>query len=163
MKKNIGSDCNEIMDIVYESEKDNSLPLLTQFRLNLHLLFCSDCASKLKVLRELEHIMRTDFLPSSPDFERLIMERLGEEVCPKEEKALAPAGFSFRSWVIIGFFMLLSLPSSFFGINFIEIANSEGLSFLLPVGITIGIIVTCYGALFIGSHLKELSNRFGLR
>jgi hypothetical protein len=30
------------------------------------------------------------------------------------------------------------------------------------VGITIGIVLTCYGALFIGSHLKELMERFGL-
>jgi hypothetical protein len=35
-------------------------------------------------------------------------------------------------------------------------------SFLLPIGITIGVIVTGYGALFIGSHRKELSDRFGL-
>jgi hypothetical protein len=47
--------------------------------------------------------------------------------------------------------------------NFVAIANSEGSSFLLPVGITIGIVLTCYGALFIGSHLKELSSRFRLR
>jgi hypothetical protein len=90
------------------------------------------------------------------------MDRLDEETHSEEEVA-AQAGFSFRSWVIIGFFMLLALPSSFFGMNFVEIANAEGLSFLLPVGITIGIVVTCYGALFIGSHLKELSNRFGIR
>ena len=36
------------------------------------------------------------------------------------------------------------------------------MSFLLPVGITIGVVLTTYGALFIGSHLKELSERFGL-
>jgi len=30
------------------------------------------------------------------------------------------------------------------------------------MGITIGIILTTYGALFIGSHLKQLSERFGL-
>jgi hypothetical protein len=36
------------------------------------------------------------------------------------------------------------------------------MSYLLPVGITIGIVLTSYGALFIGSHLKELSERFGL-
>jgi hypothetical protein len=150
------------MDLVYESEKDSSLPILTQVMVSFHILLCSDCARELKNLRELEEIMNTDFLPTPPDFGELIMERLGEEEC-MGEKISAPAGFSFRSWVIIGFFMLLSLSSLFFGMNFIEIANSEGLSFLLPIGITIGIVLTCYGAVFIGSHLKELSSRFGLR
>jgi hypothetical protein len=46
--------------------------------------------------------------------------------------------------------------------DFIKIAASEGSSYMLPLGITIGAAVTCYGAVFIGSHLKELSRRFGL-
>ena len=162
MKKGFMADCNEVVDIIHESGEDNSLPFLTQLRLNFHLLFCSDCAGELRMLRETEEIMKTDFLPPSPEFDDLIMDRLDEEI-HSEEAVAAQAGFSFRSWVIIGFFMLLALPSSFFGMNFVEIANAEGLSFLLPVGITIGIVVTCYGALFIGSHLKELSNRFGIR
>ena len=89
------------------------------------------------------------------------MQRLSEE-SEIGEKAYAPSGFSFRVWVIIGVFVLFSLSSSFFGMNFVEIANAEGLSFLLPVGLTIGIVVTCYGAFFIGSHLEELSSRFKL-
>jgi hypothetical protein len=106
--------------------------------------------------------MKTDFLPPSPDFADHLMECVYEET-GMEEKTDAPAGFSFRGWVIIGFFVLFSLSSSFFGVNFVEIADAEGLSFLLPVGLTVGMVVTCYGALFIGSHLKELSSRFRLR
>ena len=170
MIKNFLIDCKDLMDITYESDRDSSLPILTQLRIDFHLLVCPDCSRQLRSLRNVEEAMRTDFFPPSPDFGEAIMERLGGETCEEAyveeayvmEETDAPAGFSFRSWVIIGFFLLLSLPSSFFGMNFIEIANAEGLSFLLPVGITIGIVVTCYGALFIGSHLKELSNRFGL-
>ena len=159
MKMNLFMDCTTVMDTAYEGEKD--LDILTQVRMELHLLFCMECAGKLRKLRYLEEIMKNDFLPPSPDFGDLLMERLYEET-ELEEKADAPAGFSFRGWVIIGFFVLISLSSSFFGINFTEIARTEGLSFLLPVGLTVGMVVTCYGALFIGSHLKELSSRFRL-
>ena len=162
MKKHLLMDCQTVMDTVYESEKDSSLPLLTHIQIGLHLLFCSGCAAELRNLRHLEEIMKTDFLPPSPDFEESIMEKLYKDTY-EEDKIDAPAGFSFRGWVIIGFFVLLSLSSSFFGMNFIEIARTEGLSFLLPVGLTIGMVLTCYGALFIGSHLKELSTRFRLR
>ena len=162
MKKSFLMDCQTVMDTVYEYEKDSSLPLLTQLQIGLHLFCCPGCAGELKNLRHAEEIMRTDFLPPSPDFGDILMERLHEESAMEEEIA-APAGFSFRGWVITGFFVLLSLSSVFFGMNFVEIADAEGLSFLLPVGITIGVVLTCYGALFIGSHLKELSTRFGLR
>ena len=42
------------------------------------------------------------------------------------------------------------------------ITGKEAISLFKKYDI-IDYIVTCYGALFIGSHLKELSNRFGLR
>jgi len=150
------------MDTVYEAENENSLSVLTQLRIWLHLLCCRACSRELKKLRRVEEIMKTDFLPPSPDFEDTLMKRLYEEAAMAEETD-APAGFSLRGWVITGVVVLLSLSSVFFGMNFIQIANEEGLSFLLPVGLTVGVVLTCYGALFIGSHLKELSTRFGIR
>jgi hypothetical protein len=159
--KNLLIDCDTVMDAVYEGEEDSSLPMLTRLRIGLHLLFCPDCAENLRKFRCVEELLSTDFFPPSPDFEESVMERVYQEACEPDEID-APAGFSFRSWVITGFIVLLSLSSAFFGMNFTHIAQSEGSSFLLPVGITIGMIVTCYGALFIGSHLKELSAYFKL-
>ena len=156
-------DCNTIKDIIYESEKDESLPFLTQIRIDLHLLFCPACSAEIAKLRRLGEVMQNDFFPDTPDFSEPVMKRLFIEMkedMEMEEKTEVSAGFSFRSWVIIGFFMLLALPSAFFGANFIHMEGSEGSSFLLPLGITVGVVLTCYGALFIGSHLKELSNRF---
>ena len=162
MKKYFFMDCHTVMDTFYEAERENFLPITTQLRIGFHLLFCSGCAGEVRNLRYAEEIMKSDFLPPSPDFGDLLMERLYQENAVEEE-TYAPAGFSLRGWVIIGFFVLLSLSSVFFGGNFVHIAKAEGLSFLLPLGITIGVVLTCYGALFIGSHLKELSERFRLR
>ena len=164
MKSRFWMDCNTVLDTVYNAdkdEKDGFLPILDQIRMKFHLLLCPGCSAELRNLLRIEEIMRTDFLPFPPDFEHLIMKRLAEEETGEKEDV--SAGLSFRGWVLIGFFVLFSLSSSFFGINFVEIADTEGLSFLLPVGITIGMVVTCYGAIFIGSHLKELSTRFRLR
>jgi len=165
MKTGFKNNCDTVMNIVLESDKDTTLPFLTQLRINFHLLFCPDCSGKLQKLQYLDVIMKNDFFPLSPDFEDILMEKILKETEEEldEERIDIPAGFSFRGWVIIGFFVLFSLSSSFFGMNFIEIADAEGLSFLLPVGITIGIVLTCYGAFFIGSHLEELSARFRLR
>jgi len=110
---------------------------------------------------ELREIMKNDFFPPSPMLELSIMQRIKEEEITENNEAY-PA-FSFKSWVIIGLFVLISLSSTFFGLNFEKIANLVGFSFLLAISITIGIFVTCYCAFFIGSHLKELSNRLGIR
>jgi len=162
MKNHFSMDCQTVLDVVYYSDKHNTLPILAQVRIWFHLLFCPVCPIELENLRNIEDIMKTEFLPPSPDFEEIIMKHL-YDVSNIVEKTDAPSGFSLRSWIIIGFFVLLSLSSSFFSINFIEIADAEGLSFLLPVGLTIGMVVTCYGALFIGSNLNKLSTRFKLR
>ena len=161
MKKYFFMDCHTVLDAIYEAEGDSPLSFLTQLRVDLHLLGCPGCAEELRKFERLKEVMKSDFFPPSPDFGDRLMERLGEESAIEGETD-APTGFSFRGWVIIGFFVLFSLSSSFFGVNFVQIADAEGLSFLLPVGITIGMILTCYGALFIGSHLKELSARFRL-
>jgi hypothetical protein len=151
--------CKTVIDTVYESDKDDTLPVLTRVCAELHLLFCPGCAAQFKNLRRVEEIMKNDFFPDSPDFAESLMEQLFEE---KEsvETIEVQAGFSFKSWVFIGFFVLLSLTSAYFGMNYTQIASSEVLSFILPLGITVGLVLSCYGALFIGSHLKELSNRF---
>ena len=162
MKNDFLNNCQAVIDSVYEAENQNSLSFLTKLSITFHLMLCPQCAKELKHLKHLEEIMKTDFFPlSPPDFENTVMERIFEETFMNKE-IVVQAGFSFRGWILIGFFMLISLSSSFFGVNFTEIANTEGLSFLLPVGLTIGMAVTCYGALFVASHLKELSARFRL-
>ena len=165
MEKHLLMDCRTVINACYETEEDGSLSLLAKIRIGLHILFCPSCYLELKCLRNnlqyLEEIMKTDFFPFSPGFESIIMERLLEYDIKGSTEA--PAGFSTRLWIVIGFFVLLSLSTSFFGMDFVRIAKAEGLSFLLPVGITVGVVLTCYGALFIGSHLEEFSNRFRVR
>ena len=172
MKTNFLINCGDVKDVIYDFESFNTLPLLTQLRIRAHLLFCTACSREFRNFSILKTAFRTDFLPPPPNLEDAIMNRLYEKTNENfdfdgdfyniEEITDISTGFSFKLWVIIGFFVLLSLSSAFFGMNFIEIADIEGLSFLLPIGITIGMVVTCYGALLIGSHLKELSTRFRL-
>jgi hypothetical protein len=107
--------------------------------------------------------MREDFFPLSPGLEDSIMSMVAEEEQQEgEENYAVPAGLSMRGWVIAGLIILVSLATTFFGLDFHKLAIEKGMSFLLPVGITVGIVLTVYGAFFIGSHLKELSERFGL-
>jgi len=161
MKTGFFTDCGAILDAIYDVDGDRPLSITDQFKIKAHLFFCDTCNLEYRNLQCIQEIMKDDFFPPSPQPEESFLDHLYTEP-DIQEKSDISAGFSLKSWVITGFFVLFSLLSSFFGINFTQIAASEGSSFLLPVGITIGMVLTCYGAFFIGSHLKELSDRFGL-
>jgi hypothetical protein len=146
---------------VYEHEK---MPLLMRIQIGMHILVCPDCARKIERYEVCRDILRSEFLPSDPGLENSVMAMIAakEGEVQETEEAAVPGGFSTRGWVIAGLVMLVSLATAFFGLDFNKVALANGMSFLVPVGITIGIVLTSYGALFIGSHLKELSERFGL-
>ena len=153
--------CEKIMDKVYEQEH---MPLLTRIRIGLHLLICPACAGEAERFELARDILHGGFFPSSPNLEDSIMAMIaaGEGKAAETSEAEVPGGFSTRGWVIAGIVMLISLATVFLGLEFNIIAVSAGMSFMIPIGITIGIALTSYGALFIGSHLKELTERFGL-
>ncbi|MCL2720831.1 MAG: peptidoglycan-binding protein [Treponema sp.] len=158
--------CANILNMIYE-DNDN-MPLINQIQINIHTFFCSSCAREAELYYAAKTVMKEDFLPSSPDLIKLensIMAKIyaEEEYEQETESSYSTQGIlSTRGWVIAGIVLMVSLVTAFFGFDFKNIASESGSSFLLPFGITIGIILTIYGALFIGSHLKELSERFGL-
>ncbi|MCL1927793.1 MAG: peptidoglycan-binding protein [Treponema sp.] len=160
--------CNDALDTAYKAEVP--LPFGKRLLLAFHIITCGQCSAHLENYERARFLLRTDFFPSSPDFSDSIMNSIyqeaeadisafGEEA---EEHFFGVGGFSVKGWVIAGIVLLLSLATVFFGQDFTSIALDEGSSFLLPLGIITGIVITGYGALFIGSHLKEFSERFKL-
>ncbi|MDR0731424.1 MAG: peptidoglycan-binding protein [Treponema sp.] len=158
--------CDELLDKVYEYWGEE-LPPLFYLYVRLHCFFCPRCARELERFELAQDILRNDFVPPRADFADAVMAELCAEGLPDAENAAEAAGeeagISLRGWVLAGLILFFSLTSAFLGMDFIKIAASEGSSYLLPLGITIGVAVTCYGAVFIGSHVRELSQRFGLR
>jgi hypothetical protein len=148
------------MDKYLEFTGDKPFSLWDRLGIGIHIFHCSRCAREIEDLEKAQELMKSDFFPPVPGLEESIM----EEIYREEPLVFieAPAGVSFRSWVITGFIVLISLASVFLGMDFDKVARAEGSSFLLPLGLTIGVVVTGYGALFIGSHLKELAERFRL-
>jgi hypothetical protein len=159
--------CARVLDKVYEysgGEPHDTMPLLTRIFIGMHLLICPDCAQEVERFEVCKDILQNDFLPSAPpELEDNVMAILTADEDESEAELVEHSGgFSNRGWVIAGLVMLVSFATAFFGFNFNEVALAAGLSFMIPIGITIGIVLTCYGALFIGSHLKEFIERFDL-
>ncbi|MDR0553257.1 MAG: peptidoglycan-binding protein [Treponema sp.] len=166
--------CRSVTDRIYEAMGDKPLSFMSRLEIAVHLFTCPRCADTIARLESAMATLRDDYFPPAPDLEAAIMERISveeagvalDEAGETADSSLSiddtDAGVPFRGWVITGLVVLLSLTSSFFGLNFGKVVESEGISFLIPLGITIGVVVTGYGAMLIGSHLKELSARFNL-
>lgn len=147
------------MDMIHAQE-DTPLSFLERLQIIVHLFFCADCSQKAVRLERSREFFANEFLPPSPGLETQIMEAVSkeEEVFDESHRA----GFSLGGWVIAGLIMLFSLATIFFGMDFNRVALAAGMSFMIPIGITIGTALTVYGAFFISSHLKELSQWLGL-
>jgi len=153
--------CAKILDLVYEQE---DMSLFNRIRVGLHLMVCPDCAQEVERFEVCRDMLQDDFLYPAPDLEDAVTSMISadEEEIAEALNAEVPGGFSIRGWIIAGIVMLVSLATVFFGMEFNKVALIAGMAFTIPIGITIGIALTSYGALFIGSHLKDLSERFGL-
>ena len=152
--------CSEVLSMVYE--ESDSMPLFNQIRVWLHTIFCPNCAQEIERYHVSRAILQNEFFPISPDLEESIMAKIDTLDEQRDIIDAVPGGLSTRGWVIAGLIIFISLATAFFGFDFRHLTDESGMSFILPMGITIGIVITTYGALFIGSHLKELSERFGL-
>jgi len=152
--------CTKILDLVYEQE---DMSLFNRIRVGLHLMVCPDCAQEVERFEVCRDILHNDFMFPEPDLEDSVMSMIsdGEEEAEACETEVT-GGFSIRGWIIAGIVMLVSLATVFFGLEFNKVALIAGMAFTIPIGITIGLALTSYGALFIGSHLKDLTERFGL-
>jgi len=154
--------CRAVIDKIYNAwGEEDKLCILCKAQIAFHIFFCKHCASEVKKLEIAQGLLEEDFFPETFSYERQIMERIYVEELESQDTD-SVQGVSFRSWVITGFVILISLTTFCFGLDFIKVAASQGSSFLLPVGLTVGCIVTAYGAIFIGSHLKELSEWLNL-
>lgn len=155
-------ECREAIDLMFNQDRDDPMTLGQHLRLSLHLLVCGECAEKEKKIDLLNDVFHADFFPPAPGIADSVMARIARAEALEDfsEAEEGPGGFSLRGWVIAGCFMFISLATVFFGIDFMKIARLGGPQFLLAIGITIGVVITSYGALFIGSHLKEFSLRF---
>ena len=153
--------CKKIMDMVYEY--DDSMPVLVNLYIRLHSIFCSDCAVEIERYHSARLFLHEDFIPPSPGLEVSIMAKIQDEELPVPEDVFAaPGSLSTRNWVFASLFILVSLVTAFFGLEYQQLAIEGGISFILPMGITIGIGLTVFGAFFIAGNLEKFSERFGL-
>jgi hypothetical protein len=151
--------CDKFLDYLYFSE--GRFPLIKRIFMYFHILHCPKCAAHVRALQTASGCMKEDFFPTAK-------ESIAENIMALiqgEDFTEAPAKHelvTFRAWVISGLAILFSLSSVYFGIDYLTPGNMHTIYFMLPLGITVGGVITAFGAVFIGCHITELSKWLGL-
>jgi hypothetical protein len=138
--------CDDAIERFLQRE-DYHIPL----EIRLHILFCPLCRMEINRLRDFFISLR-DYAPYS------IKEDLTDSVMRfiQEDDVDSVQHISSRTWLIAGFVLLAS--------NFI-IQYSDSLRWLkthfgrdleIPLHIIMGLMISVYAVIFIGTHLEEL-------
>jgi hypothetical protein len=152
-----------VIEKIYENESHS---VFERLAIAFHLLGCKKCIHDLAQYENAREIMRSDFFEHEDEsVADYVMSVIGEEERAAASHLLAdlpPEILPIRNWIISGVIIIAALTTSFFGMDFDSLAHDFGDNFTIPLAITIGTVITAYIALFIGKHLKKLSELFGL-
>jgi hypothetical protein len=151
--------CDRVLDLLYYSEE--SFSLVERILIYFHIRRCPKCAVHRRALQIASARMKEDFFPPAvADMSTKIMALIRRGTLMDSAK---PEAIPFRAWVIAGLAMLVSLPGAYLGVDYLIPVDTRSVYFMLSLGITVGAVITAFGAMFIGCHMTELSKWLGLR
>ena len=151
--------CNEVLDFLYYS--DDGIPFVKRILIALHIRYCPKCAMHLHTLQTASTLLKEDFFPPAENIADSVM-ALAQADEPLTGQSHELQSVSLRAWIITGFALLFSLSSAYLGIDYLTPIDTRTINFMLPVGITVGGVITAFCAIFIGCHIKEFSKWLGL-
>jgi hypothetical protein len=154
--------CDKVLDFLYDTEYSGyRFSFIARLLVFFHISHCPKCAAHRRALQSASDCLKEDFFPPASGIAEKVMALLGDD----DAFTLRHQGYaamSFRSWLIAGLAVLVSLSSASLGVGYLTPANMRTVYFTLAVGITVGAVITAFVAIFIGSHIAELSRWLGL-
>jgi anti-sigma factor RsiW len=121
--------------------------------LKRHLASCDACRAEAELLQKTIRSFSEDIQTLSPAAEGALEDRVMAIVrlLPPPQREF----FTVRDWIIAGFVILLSMTLMPFGQDFERLLSIFGTSFALPLALVLGLGITLYGILFVGTHIDE--------
>lgn len=141
--------CERLMNRYLELDNGAPLPLY----LRLHTLFCARCRAEIRAMERALAGMRRFAPPTVEDLGEEIMSRVMRSV--SEDGRIVP----LYNWVAGGVLILAGVILMRFGDSFIWLRERFGTDLELPLAIVLGVVLSVYAAVFVGTHIEELGRR----
>lgn len=141
--------CEQVISKVYYLEKVDHIP----WSIKIHLWSCPSCAKKVQKLQRLfSELQRDAPFKVHEDMAPVVM-RIIRNKSNVSQRKLSP-----WFWILAGVFII----SGSFSVSFSHYlqwlnANLDG-SLEIPLNIVLGLVISSYIIVFIGSHIDEIKN-----
>lgn len=124
------------------------------FFLRLHLAACPACRAR---VAEREAALKTIRAAAAKPVDAALEEAIETRVMAAVRLMPAPRReLHAREWVISGLVIFASLALVPFDANYGILRDFFGEGFTMPLCLVLGLVLTIYGAVFIGTHMTEL-------
>lgn len=129
--------------------------------LRLHLRSCARCRREAALMEwELSSLRRDETLPDAPDRTREIMARISAG------DVTYGRSVPLYNWVSGEVIIIVSIVLARFSDSLVWMNAYFGMNLEVPFNIVLGILLTVYSSVFIGTHMKEIKGfieRYRLR
>jgi hypothetical protein len=140
--------CNDVMTQFLELDNSKSIPL----NIRLHILFCSDCRSEIFNLKKnIDSLAGDSMFKPKVDLTESIMKNIELLEISYDHN------ISIVRWVAVGLIILLSMFLLPFNNSFSWARGQFGGTLEIPLNIIMGLAITVYAVVFIGTHTKDLN------
>ncbi|MDY6934446.1 MAG: hypothetical protein SVZ03_09525 [Spirochaetota bacterium] len=145
--------CDKIITRFLEMEDYRVIPL----NIRVHMLFCNRCRVEVYMLKDaLDEIREFNPFPLRKDLTDEIMQKILLTETPYKKE------ISTFNWVTAGLIIFLSIFLISYSEPMIWLKNQFGNNFEVPLSIVLGLIISIYSIVFIGTHLEKLKHSIGI-
>mgnify|MGYP006282294063 CR=1 FL=1 len=141
--------CEEMMDRYCQLDVDERLPL----RYRVHMLFCSRCRHEVQYMEEKLVRFEGDFPFSMQNDASDTVMQLVRMSPVQYRKEVSSFKWLASGFVIFASIMLLPFSKSLSWLN-----DYFGGQLLFPLHVVMGILISVYAVLYVGTHLEELKD-----
>lgn len=139
--------CDDAMQQFLQMDNRDSLP----FFLRIHVWHCRRCKEEIDSLQQ-AYIALLDAAPY--ELPRDLSGPLYDEIakqCPSYRREM-----SYTRWLVVGFILIASRIAVTFSDTLVVLQGHYGGRLDIPLNIVLGLVMSIYAALFIGTHIEEL-------
>jgi len=139
--------CDDALQRFLEMDNRESFPISLRF----HMLHCAKCRTEIETFRHACDLLLDDSpFEMRRDLSGLILDKVTGDY-PSYRREM-----SYARWFLAGFIIIASRLAVSYSDTMVSLQGHYGGRLEIPLNIVLGLVVSIYAVLFIGTHVEEL-------
>ena len=138
--------CNNAIQLFFESEDSGYIPFFVRW----HMIFCRSCKDE---IRAMQNVFKSAQIPSIIEIPKDMSGRIMNRIM--DSNIVFERNISFSKWLFVGIVIFSSIFLISYSDSFAWLKQHFGSGLEIPLNVVLGLVITLYGASFIGTHIDE--------